>query len=112
MEDVFGPSLGQVPCVGLGHPFPFTSSSFLLFPFSFSHSLYLFFFFFVHPFPFSTRAVSLRFQAGGLRRQPNPGFVCFVYYRASYANAILGVVILSVRPSIRLSICPSHVLCD
>jgi len=34
--------------------------------------------------------------------------------RRSYATAVLGVVILSVRPSVRLSVCLSvtRVLCD
>jgi len=30
------------------------------------------------------------------------------FYRSSYASAVLGVVILSNRPSVRLSVRPSH----
>jgi len=72
------------PTWGRGTPSPLSIHflifcSFLLFPFSFSHSLYLFSSF-VHPFPFTARVVALHFQAGGHRRRPNLGLVCFVYF--------------------------------
>ena len=31
-------------------------------------------------------------------------YVCYIIARRSYASAVLGVVILSVRPSVRLSV--------
>jgi len=60
-------------------PCPFTSSSFalfLLFPFlgGFNYFLLL-------PIPFlSTRILPLCCQAGGRRKQPNPGLVCCIYF--------------------------------
>jgi len=76
------PAWGQgTPFPPLLLPCPFISSSFALFllvPFSFSHSLYLFSSI-VHP-SLSTRIVPIRFKAGGHRRRPNLGLVCFVYY--------------------------------
>jgi len=58
-------------------PCPFTSSSFP--PFNFSLSFIGFTFFLLLSIPsLSTRIVPLRFQAGGCRRRPNLGLVCFV----------------------------------
>jgi len=39
-----------------------------------------------------------------------PSVVLFFTARSSYASAVLGIVILSVCPSVRLSV--THVLCD
>ena len=72
----------QFPTWGRDIPFPpcpFTSPSFalfLLFPFlgGFNYFLLL-------SIPFlSTRRVPLRFQAGGRRKRPNLGLVCWVYF--------------------------------
>ena len=58
-------------------PCPFTSSSFPPFYFSLSFIGFTYFLFLFIPSLF-TRIVPLRFQAGGRRRRPNLGLVCFV----------------------------------
>ena len=58
---------------------PFTSSSFPLFTFPFL-SLALSIFFFCPSLSFLPRIVPLHFQAGGRRKQPNLGLVCFVCF--------------------------------
>ena len=54
-------------------PCPFTSSSFVLF-FTFPFTYFLL----LSISSLSTRIVPLRFQAGGRRKRPNLGLVCFV----------------------------------
>ena len=72
---------GQGTTFPLFFPCPFTSSSFALFLLFLFPFLICFTYFFLLSTPFlSTRIVPLRFHAGGRRRRPNLGLVCFVYY--------------------------------
>ena len=68
------------PRVGPGHPsFPLSIYFFIFSPFYFSLSFIGFTYFILLSTPsLSTRIVPLRFQAGGRRRWPNLGLVCFV----------------------------------
>ena len=74
-----GESRKFCPVWGRGTPLPpcpFTSSSFPLFTFSFlSLALPIFLLLSIHSS--STRIVPHRFQAGGRRKRPNLGLVCF-----------------------------------
>jgi len=77
------PRVAGVPPIRLCCSLVYSFSHLLLF-FAFSlfpHSLYIFSSI-VHP-SLSTRIVPLRFQAGGRRRRPNLGLVCFVHFMLS-----------------------------
>ena len=73
-HDVAAPCGAGAP---LFPPCPFTSSSFPPFYFSLSFIGFTYFLLFSIP-SLSTRIVPLRFQAGGCRKRPNLGLVCFV----------------------------------
>ena len=70
---------GLLPHVAAVHPSSPLSIYFLIFsPFFFSLSFIGFTYFLLLSIPsLSTRIVPLRFQAGGRRRRPNLGLVCF-----------------------------------
>ena len=81
----------DTPRVGPGHPSsPLVHLLSHLFPFllfSFFHWFYLFLLLSIPSL--STRIVSLRFQAGGCRRRPNLGLVCFLFCTLCYLYSLV-----------------------
>ena len=81
------------PRVGPGHPSSPLSIYFLIFsPFYFFLSFLGFTYFLLLYIPsLSTRTVPLRFQAGGRRRRPNLGLVCFVLCNLCYLYSLVNM---------------------